>query len=290
MEESIEYVESEEKNAENELERPKNESGDVIEGEYTETHAETMALTPYDQMAKEWSLPDDDKFLLVHPPEKSTLTWPMVAQVESASKRYAVPLSGFNLIRAGGKLTLYINADGMNFRLQTDPRGLKSIETFLEHMPDLSKEADHIAVRARITMGNGEFFDGWGVNEWPPTGGRNSSLGLGDLTMKLETKATRRATIKAVGKGLPVQDDDWAAWIVGKGRDAVESPLKILKPKKTEPTTLNELIVMAGQVDESLDVDVLIKMMDVNVMDDLRDIVKETWDKIQEEYRTDAED
>jgi len=251
---------------------------------------ETKALTPFDQMASEWMLSSDELTVLVRPPtDGGPITLPMVKRLVTASRRYAVPISTLMEIKdKKGRISIYFTADAIRWRVFTDPRGLESSTTEIVHMPDMEKDKDYIVVKATIKMKDGSVGEGLGISEWP-AGGRNASLGLGDLVMKLETKATRRAGIKLVGANLPVLDEEWYAWANGKqileGDYTVEKP-KQLKPKKENPTVLSELLTMALRIDGSLTAGKLMEMMEVSSLTEL-DIDK-TWERIQEEHGTDA--
>lgn len=244
---------------------------------------ESRALTLYDQMAQQWKMPLSDRQALVNPPPGGTVTVPMVERVTIASRMYGIPIPGFNLIpipKTGGH-TLYINANGIQFRLATDPRGLKSITPVIEHMPDLDKEKDYISVKARIDMKDGSFSEDWGISEWPVLGGRNMGMGLGDLIMKLTTKAIRRASIRLVGASLPIFDDDWHRWVSGRGKDIVDGNFTVEPPPpKESPDNLGELLAFAKERYEldMKDVLELMGMVDVNELDD----IDKAWERIKE--------
>jgi hypothetical protein len=193
--------------------------------------SESTALTPYDQMAAEWKLSPDELTVFIRPPtDGGPITLPMVLRLLAASKMYAVPISSLMEIRdKKGRTSIYFTADAIRWRVFTDSRGMNSSQTELVHMPDMQKENDYIAIKATITMKDGSVGEGWGISEWPPEG-RNASLALGDLVMKLETKATRRAGIKLVGANLPVLDEEFYAWANNKG--IIEGEYTIEEPKK----------------------------------------------------------
>jgi len=276
MEENIEYIESEEKNAENEPGQAGDDSNDVV-GE------KGRALALREQVREEWRLPIEKRALLVR--SFGTVTVQMIDLATEVARRYGLPISGVNIIPSKAGLQPYVNSDGIRWRLHTDEREFKSSSGMITHMPTADEK--WISAYAKVELQNGAWADNESFKEWPitDTHDKDRSFNLGNMCKKLITQAKRRAGADLVGVGLPIYDEYY------DNKEAIEGEYTVVeeKPKKTEPTTLNELIVMAGQVDESLDVDVLIKMMDVNVMDDLRDIVKETWDKIQEEYKVDAE-
>ena len=262
---------------EDEVETPQDELGEAGDDA-------TTALTLYDQMAKTWKLPIDDLMLLVNPPPKGTLTIPMMQRVRAASMQYGIPIPGFNFIPAGKAYSLYINAAGIQFRLSTDPRGLESVVTTIEHMPDLSSENDYISVRATIKMKEGSYAEDWGISEWPPTG-RNRQLALGDLTMKLATKAIRRASTRLVGTTLPVYDEDFHAWIAGRGKDIVNGEYEVIKPKpkKTEPVTLSDLLSMTNEINEDWDADWVVELMGMELGElNTPENIKKAWETIQE--------
>lgn len=255
----------------------------------------TTALALYDQMAKTWELPIDDLMLLVNPPpQPGILTVALARRVRAHSMQYGIPIPGFNFIPIGDKkkgiYSLYINAAGIQFRLSTDPRELKSVVTTIEHMPDLSKE-DYIAIKAVIKMKDGSFAEDWGISEWPPTG-RNRQLALGDLTMKLATKAIRRASTRLVGTTLPVYDEDFHAWIAGKGKDIVEGEYEVIKPKpkKTEPVTLSDLLTMTNELNEDWDADWVVEFTGMELGElNTPENIKKAWETIQERTQNGTE-
>lgn len=273
---------------EDEIETPRSEPGEAGSDA-------TKALTLYDQMAKTWELPIDDLMLLVNPPPKpGILTISLAQRVRAHSMQYGIPIPGFNFIPIGDKkkgiYSLYINAAGIQFRLATDPRELESVVTTIEHMPDLEKDKEYIAVKAVIKMKDGSFAEDWGICEWPPTG-RNASMALGDLTMKLATKAIRRASTRLVGTTLPVYDEDFHSWISGKGKDIIEGNYEITKPKpkKEEPVTLNDLLTMARELDESLDADGVEELMGMEIVElNTPENIKKTWERIQDDRKAEV--
>lgn len=243
----------------------------------------------YEQMAKTWVLEPEDLMLLVNAPPKGTLTMGMALRVREASKQYGIPIPGFNLIPTGtGGYTLYINAAGIQFRLATDPRELESIIPTIEHMVDLEKEKDYICIKATIKMKDGSMAEDFGISEWPTTG-KDGQMRLGDLTMKLTTKAIRRASTRLVGTTLPVYDEEYYSFISGPGKDVVEGEYRITKPKlKPErPTVLNELLTMALDLNEDLNAIKLMEIMGVNAITELD--IEKTWERIQNDHGTSAE-
>ena len=261
----------------NELGQAGGDSNGIVEGE------KSRALALREQVREEWKLPLEKRALLVR--SMGTVTVQMIELATEVARRYGLPISGINIIPSRAGLQPYVNSDGIRWRLHTDEREFKSSDGHITHMPTADEK--WISAYAKVELESGAWASNESYKEWPITDphDKDRSFNLGNMCKKLITQAKRRAGADLVGVGLPIYDEYY---------DTVEGEYTVIeekaKPKKTEPTTLNELIVMAGQVSEGLDVDVLIKMMDVNVMDDLRDIVKETWDKIQEEYGTDAED
>lgn len=257
--------------------------------ESMDTASSTKALVKasdvlYEQMAKTWVLEPEDLMLLVNAPPKGTLTMGMALRVREASKQYGIPIPGFNLIpTGGGGYTLYINAAGIQFRLATDPRELESIVPTIEHMVDLEKPKDYICIKATVKMKDGSMAEDFGISEWPATG-KDGQMRLGDLTMKLTTKAIRRASTRLVGTTLPVYDEDYYSFISGAGKDVLEGEYTITKPKPKpeKPTALNELLVMALDLNEKLNATELMKMMGVNAITELD--IEKTWEKIQNEY------
>lgn len=248
--------------------------------------SEGKALTPYDQMAAEWRLSPEELSVLVRPPtDGGPITLPMVKRLLAASKMYAVPISSLMEIKdKKGRINIYFTADAIRWRVFTDPRSMSSSHTELVHMPDMEQDKDYIAVKATITMKDGSVGEGWGISEWPP-GGHNATLGLGDLVMKLETKATRRAGIKLVGANLPVLDEEFYAWQTSHG-NTIEGEYKEIeapkKPKKEKPSNLAELLPMALTIDKELTPEYLVEMMSLNAITELNSCIDDVWERIQE--------
>lgn len=280
-------IENTTQTAQDELQRSTEHSG-------VESSPESKALVKasdilYEQMAKTWVLEPEDLMLLVNAPPKGTLTMGMALRVREASKQYGIPIPGFNLIpTGGGGYTLYINAAGIQFRLATDPRELKSIIPTIEHMVDLEKEKDYICIKATVKMKDGSMAEDFGISEWPATG-KDGQMRLGDLTMKLTTKAIRRASTRLVGTTLPVYDEDYYSFISGAGKDVVESEYTITKPKPKpeKPTVLNELLTMALDLNDDLNAVKLMQIMGVNAITELD--IEKTWEKIKNEYGNSTE-
>lgn len=250
----------------------------------TESKALVKAPDLYEQMAKTWALGPDDLMLLVNAPPKGTLTVGMALRVRAASIQYAIPIPGFNLIpTGGGGYTLYINAAGIQFRLATDPRGLDSIVSSIEHMVEPTKEKDYISVKATIKMKDGSMAEDYGISEWPVSG-KDAQMRLGDLTMKLITKAIRRASTRLVGTTLPVYDEDYYSFISGAGKDVIDAEYTITKPKPKpeKPTVVGELCVMALDLNPELTGTKLMEIMGVNAITELD--IEKTWERIQNEY------
>jgi len=252
-----------------------------------ETSGKALVKVPdlYEQMAKTWKLPIDDLVLLVNAPPKTPVTEGMAIRILAASKQYGIPIPGFNLIPTGtGGYTLYINAAGIQFRLATDPRELESVTSAIEHMPDLEKEKDYICVKATIRMKDGSVAEDFGVSEWPATG-KDGQMRLGDLVMKLTTKAIRRASTRLVGTTLPIYDEDYYAYIAGPGKDVMDADYRIIKPKARpeKPTNIAELCVMALDLDPELNATKLAEIMGVNAITELD--IEKTWEKIQDDYQ-----
>lgn len=243
----------------------------------------------YEQMAKTWLLDTKELIPLVNVPTGHTCTNSMAEMVRSASRQYAIPIPGFDLIPDNkGRYKLYINAAGIQFRLATDPREIQSVIPTIEHMPDLEKESkDYIMVKATIKMKDGITAEDWGISEWPATG-KDGQMRFGDLVMKLTTKAIRRASTRLVGTTLPVGDEDYYSFVAGSGKQVMDAEWRDVTPPKPEkPTNLVELLTMALELDDSLKAPKLTEMMGVNAITEL-DIDK-TWEKIKNDYGTSRE-
>jgi hypothetical protein len=252
----------------------------------TKAEQPTKALALYEQMARTWTMALPDLMLLVNPPPDRPVTPADAARLRAASMLYGVPIPGFNLIpvKKSGGHTLYINSQGIQFKLATDPRGIKSVIPECTHMPDLEKPQDYIEIKATITLRDGTMAEDYGISEWPAQG-RDADMRLGDLKMKLITKAIRRASYRLVGLTLPLLDEDFYAFTRGEGKEIVDAEYHVLppaKPKKSKPTGLNELLSMAIEVNPELVAPKLMELMDVTNITDLD--VDATWKKIQEEY------
>ena len=176
---------------------PRKKNEEVVE-EVKEKQVDSNRSLIFSQLEEQWKLPVDEVRQLVR--SEAPVNEKGALMALAAAKMYGLPLQGVNLIpsKSGGH-QVYVNATGIRWRLQTDPRELMSEEVEVIHRP--TKDEPWVEVKSTVTMGNGAHADGLGVVGCLPTGD------VANSTLKAETKSSRRAGIKLVGVALQVAED-----------------------------------------------------------------------------------
>lgn len=186
------------------------------------------------QLQSQYNLPLDEAMKLIR--TENQLTKPAAQMAIDQARIFGVPLQGINVIPSRNGINIYINADGIQWLLQQDPRGVKSIQTQIAHNP--SKDEPFWAIRAVVTMYDGASYDGHGAVVI------DANWNFANALMKAETKAIRRASYRATGKTLPIYDEV-AEWKEESEAAKDVSALTRVRNQDTEtadPTSIAELL------------------------------------------------
>ena len=167
------------------------------------------------------------------------------------ARTFGLPLQGINVItNSKGVSNIYVNADGVRWRLHLDPRHLKSVTCEVVHRP--STQEPWVEANATIEFMDESHFENIGVVDCLP------GPGVGNAVMKSVTKAQRRAGVTAVGVALPIFED-YVEWLgeqrqAGKYVDAIDVEFHEAQQKSiVEPKNLSELLVWVDQVGHTTD-------------------------------------
>lgn len=189
---------------------------------------------------KQYDLPLEEVRKLIVVPSGMRPNNETIQNALNIARSVMVPLWGINLIpgKSGQPPRVYINAEGIEFVLNNDPRGVQSNEMEILKVP--TKESPLAIVKRIITMKTGQVYHGLGAVLCGP--GWDLDNGL----LKADTKAGRRGAYKAVSNriGLPQYDEDNPNHNL-KG-DFIDAEIKPAKPQ-----TVIELLSMV--TDEELD-------------------------------------
>ncbi len=204
----------------------------------------------FKQLDEQYTLPWKEQAALIR--SETPMTERGVALALRVARSFGLPLQGINIItNKRGEANVYVNADGLRWRLHTDPRGLKKSFVEITHRP--TKDEPWIEAVATIVMNDDSSFTNIGVVSSPP-----SSPNIGNDMMKCTTKALRRASVGAVGVALPIAED-FLEWVdeerkAGKKVDIIDAEYKEMQSTPvTEPKNLAELFVWIEQHSHALD-------------------------------------
>lgn len=102
----------------------------------------------------------------------------------------------------------YPKADGLKWKLQADPRILKSVKTSKLPSPEV-KDNFMVGYHCDIVFWNGETYDsdGWADFNELQTRRRSSQVSIGFLSMIAETRSIRRAIQKCLGLPAGVAEE-----------------------------------------------------------------------------------
>jgi hypothetical protein len=219
--------------------------------------------SPWDQVMAEWKAPIEQRMLLVR--TMGRITVPLVEQVTEAAERYGLPIAGINLIpnKKTGIDSIYVNSEGIRWRLHVDKRGFKGSGGTITHMPT---ETEHwITAHARVEMENGAWAENESVKEWPVAdpGDKDRSFDLGNMCKKLITQAKRRAGADLVGVGLPIYDEYYENVVEGNF-SVIEEPEAKKLAAPAVPNSIPSLLTMAQELDSRWDMDSLAELLGVS--------------------------
>lgn len=143
----------------------------------------------------------------------------------------------------------YPKADGLRYKLQADPRVVKSVDTKpLEAPPLIDQNNMMVGYECTTEFYNGEKYHavGWADLAELQTRRRSSAVSPGFMAMIAETRAKRRCTLAALGLPSGVAEE------VTEGREYEEATVAEAKVAATEaavmpsvPTNLAQLLAMA---------------------------------------------
>jgi len=130
----------------------------------------------------------------------------MVRQIVAVARAYALPLSCMSYIydKARGGAP-YVNAEGIFWRLQTDPRQLTVLKAEVVKLP--AKGDELCIMRGVVQFANGQYFDDYGATSQDS----HPAHSLANRVMLAVTKCKRRAGLTACGIPLQVSEEelDW---------------------------------------------------------------------------------
>ena len=147
-----------------------------------------------------------------------------VRKAVQIAKTYQLPLNLIHMINTKQGMKPYVGADAVMFRLQIDPRGLRSIET--EILQWATTEKPEARARATVTFADGSRFVRHASHS--SVSENNPSWTPDFITMKCETKAMRRVGKAAVPIPFPVFEDfaEFKEWENRHRDDVVEGQVR----------------------------------------------------------------
>ena len=165
------------------------------------------------------------------------------------ARTFGLPLQGVNIINTKNGPQVYVNADGLRWRLHTDSRGIKRSEASITHRP--TKDEPWFEATAIIEMGDGSIYTNIGCVYCLP-----GSQSAANDAMKSVTKSLRRAGIGAVGVALPIAEE-YLEWVDEQrvAKSTIEGEFRDVSPQPSQkdPITLSELFLWAEQQSHTVD-------------------------------------
>lgn len=158
----------------------------------------------------QYALSYEEKLQLIQHDDRYRPTEMAIDQIVGMARLYSLPLTAMAFIpsRTGGQP--YIKWEGINWRLQLDPRGLKSM--YAEPVQWPSKDNSYRAVfKGVVEFNNGQTFIAFGSASKES----NPSSSTDDNIMRAETKSLRRAGVRAVAIPFPVFEE-YVEWQDGE--------------------------------------------------------------------------
>jgi hypothetical protein len=196
-----------------------------------------------DQYAMSW----EDQRNLIR--SDTQLTQKGVSLAVKTAMSFGLPLQGINVIPTKNGPAVYVNSDGLRWRIHTDERGVKKSLASVIHRP--TKDEPWIEVMATIVIGDDSEYVNFGVVDCLPT------QGVGNGIMKATTKAKRRASVDAVGVALPIAEEylEWADEQKASGKfvDAEFTIQAVPAQTITEPKNFSEFLSWLEQNNHTLD-------------------------------------
>lgn len=197
----------------------------------------------FKQLVDQYKLPWEDQRGLIR--SESPLTEKGVMLAVKTAMAFGLPLQGINVIPSKQGSTVYVNSDGLRWRIHTDERGVKKSLAEVIHRP--TREEPWIEVQAMIVMGDDSEYVNFGVVDCPP------GPGVGNNIMKATTKAKRRAAVDAVGVALPIAEE-YLEWVDEQKTTGkfVDGEFTVQPVVITEPKNFAEFLTWVQQMGHTL--------------------------------------
>jgi hypothetical protein len=231
------------------------------------------------QLQEQYDLPIEQVIQLIRSEAPLTKVGAMLAL--QVAKSFGLPLQGINVITTSrGATNVYVNADGIRWRVHTDDRGIAASTGEITHRP--SKDEPWFEAVGTVKFKDGSEFTNIGVVGVD----LNKPMDIANGAMKALTKAKRRAGVDAVGVALPIAEDflEYAEEQRAKGKasDFIDGEFKDLSTKPiAEPSTLAEVFVWVQQHNKTID-DATAIAGDLNIIaSDVKEAVaklKKAWE------------
>ncbi len=203
----------------------------------------------FEQLKEQYIMPWKEQASLIR--SETPMTERGVQLALKVAKSFGLPLQGLNIItNKRGEANVYVNADGIRWRLHTDSRGIRSSTADVVHRPTTTEP--WVEVRATTVMGDGSEYTNFGAVDCTPGSGVSNAI------LKAVTKGKRRSGVDAVGVALPIAED-FLEWVdeerkAGKKVDIIDAEYKEMQSTPvTEPKNLAELFVWIEQHGHALD-------------------------------------
>jgi hypothetical protein len=148
----------------------------------------------FNQLEDQYKLPWKEQASMIRSLEPLTENGVKLA-VQTAMS-FGLPLAGVNIIPSKAGPSVYVNSQGIQFRLENDRRGVAKNVSEIVHYP--TKDEPVVVLKTTIIMKDGSEYSAFGAVDCPP------GTGIGNNLLKSETKSGRRCGIKVVGVGLPI--------------------------------------------------------------------------------------
>ena len=219
---------------------PKKKSEGTEKIEPVETIPDERALV-FGQLKEQYTMPWEQAARLIR--SETMLTEVGVRMAIQVAKSFGLPLQGINLIPSKNGPQVYVNGDGIRWRLHTDPRGLRKSDADVIHRP--TKDEPWVESKATIEMGDGSIFVNWGVVYCIP------GPDVPNATMKSISKGKRRAGVDSVGVALPIFED-YIEWRGEQGK-TIEGEFHIAEKPVDNPTNLAELASWASNKGKTME-------------------------------------
>lgn len=205
----------------------------------------------FKQLEEQYNLPIKDVVQLIR--SEAPLTEVGAKLALRVAQSFGLPLQGINVITTSrGVTNVYVNADGIRWRVHTDDRGIAASTGEITHRP--TKDEPWFEAVGTVKFKDGSEFTNIGVVGV----NLNNSMEVANGAMKAITKAKRRAGVDAVGVALPIAEDflEYAEEQRSRGKSSgvIDGEFQEIASKSiTEPTNLAEVLAWVQQHNKSID-------------------------------------